>query len=50
MPTTTEVTGSRCKNRIPLVLRRVSGPGRLQSVKQTLPSLTGFSKNFHNPR
>jgi hypothetical protein len=49
MPTTTEVTGSRRKNRILLVLRRISGPGRLQSVNQTLPTLTDFSKNFHNP-
>jgi hypothetical protein len=49
MPTTTEVTGSRRENRIHLVLRRISGPCRLQSVKQTLPKLTGFSKNFHNP-
>jgi hypothetical protein len=28
---------------------RISGPGRLQSVKQALPTLTGISKNFHNP-
>jgi hypothetical protein len=49
MPTTIDVTGSRRKNRILLVLRRISSPGRLQSVKQTPPTLTDFSKNFHNP-
>jgi len=27
---------------------RISGPGRLQSVKQALPTLTGISQNFHN--
>jgi hypothetical protein len=36
-------------NRIRLVRRRIGGPGRLQSVKQALPSLAGISKNFHNP-
>jgi hypothetical protein len=49
MPTTTEVTGSRRQNRIRLALRRISGPGHLQSVKQTLPTLAGFSKKIHNP-
>jgi hypothetical protein len=31
------------------MLRRIGGPGRLQSVKQTLPTLTGISKKTHNP-
>jgi hypothetical protein len=35
-------------NRIRLVLSRIGHSGRLQSVKQALPTLIGISKNFHN--
>jgi hypothetical protein len=49
MPTTTEVTGSRRQNRIRRVLRRGSGPGRLQSVKEVLAHPPAIPKIFHNP-
>ena len=34
MPTTTEVTGSQRQNRIRLVLRRISGPGRVWGIRE----------------
>jgi hypothetical protein len=45
---TAEGTGSHAREQNSSWLRRISRAGRLQSVKQALPTLIGISKNFHN--